>query len=90
MVGKSSEMDTVFLAGHSFGGFAFLHVENLDSFVIGCSNQMLSLVIKIKRRHEVGGVRFRISKRLVSKVSLELNKDLRQALSLPCKVYDFE
>ena len=69
-MGESSEVDTVFLARHSFGRLAFLHVKNLDSLVIRCGNHMLSLVVKIKRRHKVGGVRFRISEGLVSKVSV--------------------
>jgi hypothetical protein len=40
-------MNTVFLARNRFGGFSFLHVEDLNGFIIAGGDHMLTLVVKV-------------------------------------------
>lgn len=55
MVGKASEVHSIFLAGHHFCILAFDHIENLNGLVLAGSYYEFSFVVEIERGN-VGAV----------------------------------
>lgn len=48
MVGESSQVDAVLLAGYDLRSLSFFHIVDLHCLVIACRNQEISHVVKVK------------------------------------------
>ena len=58
VMGESSKMNTVLLAGNGLVKFSLLHIINMHTVIVAGADQNVALVVKVQRGHVFGRVLF--------------------------------
>jgi hypothetical protein len=58
VMGESSKMNTVLLAGNRLVKFSLLHIINMHTVIVAGADQNVTLVVKVQRGHIFGRVFF--------------------------------